>query len=29
MMNASIVAKIVEKQWSESKIKYDLFLLEL
>jgi len=29
MMNASIVAKIVEKQWRESKIKYDLFSLEL
>jgi hypothetical protein len=29
MTNASVVAKFVEKQWPESKIKYDLPLLEL
>ena len=29
MMNASVVAKIVEMQWPGCQIKYDLFLLQL
>jgi len=29
MTNESVVAKIMEKQWPGSEIKYDLFLLKL